>query len=210
MRLLVYGENSREAVQSLVEIANFYTQQNHPESSLRHLNKAHQTSKGILLSADDSMRLGLETACAYMAIKTPNRAESAKNLINAEKSLIPHAHTLSEDSLLCYRRDTVIADILFKKQKYVESLEFFDHAIFLFEDSHEGTKTQELAELYIVAAQAAKKGEQASKALQYYQSAHALYLELKMDENAKKIEEIIQRAPQQPVQEDPNLAPKAE
>ena len=204
LRFLVFGEVSREAVQSMISIGEFYNKQGHPESAMRHLNKAQQTAKSLLLSADDSLRLALEMATSHLITKTNNKSDQLKNINNAEKLILPHSNTYSEDLIIIYRRDSLIADILNKKQKFEESLEFYIKACEIFIEAHNGQKTQELADLYFTTGNIAKKIENIEKTKLFYNSAYDLYLELGMDDNAQKVKELI------PITSNENNIPKTE
>ena len=155
LRSLVYGENSPEAVQSMTAMGAYYNEQGHPDSALRHLNKAKQTEKTVELSQEDSFKLAVELADANMHASTSSKQEKSKKVDAAEKAISPYINTETDDKKLGYRRDYLVSEIYYRKKKYAESVPFFEKAGDGYTSCHD-EKTKELAEIYEKGGEAAK------------------------------------------------------
>lgn len=157
LRFLVYGENSPEAVQSMTALGAFYTAHDHPESALRHLNKAQQTAKTTKLSEEDSFKLGLELADANMhaGAHSTSKQDKNKKMDLAEKAIMPYAEYETSDAKLGFRRDLICAEIFNLRKKYEKAVPLYEKAGDNYPSANP-EKTKAMGDIYVKGAECAK------------------------------------------------------
>lgn len=194
LRILVYGENSPEVIQSMTAIGSFYNSQGFYTSANRNLSKAQSSAKNTKLSEEDQFKLNLELTDVALHSSSQNKSEQQKKLSEADKLLSPYAETETSDPKLAYRRDLYIADIHSQKKRYEESLPFYERAGDNFPQANP-EKTKEMAEIYVRGAQAANQAQNTEKEIEFYKKAIAVYQELQMDAEAQKLQEKLPAEP---------------
>lgn len=190
LRILVYGENSPEVIQSMTAIGSFYNSLGYYTSASRNLNKAQQQAKNSKLTDEDQFKLNLELTDVALHSSCQNKSESQKKLAEADKLLSPYAETETSCPKMAYRRDLYMSDILFRKQKFEESIPFFERAGDNYPQANP-EKTKDQAEIYVKGAQAAKEANQTEKETEFYKKAIAVYEELEMTNEAEKLKEKL-------------------
>jgi tetratricopeptide (TPR) repeat protein len=192
LAFLAFGENSREALQSLAAIARFYNAQNRPESALRHLAKAQEIADGLDPGPEsERVAFAVETADAHLQSKRTNRQDAAKHVSAAESALEPFANVAIEDTELAYRRDLLLARVKVRRRQFAQAFEMYDRAVQSFSVLNEGVPTGETASLWIEIAEAAEKAKDDARAGKMYRRAHRTFLALNMPEAARMIEDKV-------------------
>ena len=198
---LVYGENSPEVVNATTELGAFYNQTNHPDSALRNLNKAQQQSKGVELEEADQFKLAVEYADASFKANTQSRQESVRNIQNGERILSPYGEFETDDNMLGYRRDLLLARIKNARNKHSEALPFYEKAADKFESINGSDKQEELGDFYVEVAQVAEKVEQKQQKEKEKEEQEAPPPEPAKSEPAKP--EPTKPAKQEPAKQEP-------
>jgi hypothetical protein len=194
---MIYGENSPEAVQATTKLGAFYNQHGKPDSALRNLTKAKQSSQQTELAEEDSFALALEYADANVNGASSSRQDKTKQVALADNALSPYAEFEVDDGMLKFRRDLLLARIRGYRTKWNDSLAFYQRALENYQATHpaeEGEseeKNPEQANIYVEAAAIAERIDGCDQAPEYYKRAYDLYVDLGFEEDAQKIESKI-------------------
>jgi hypothetical protein len=186
---LAFGENSRESVRALSELARFYNSQNRPESALRHIAKAQQISDGLEPeSGADGLALAIEIADANLQSKHASRQEGARQVNAADGALSPYADAVIEDPGLAYRRDLLLARIKARKRNFRDAFVMYENAVKSLGNLSGGVATATTASLYMEMGTTAEQAKDEQRAGLNFLKAYRTFVALKMPESAKMIE----------------------
>jgi tetratricopeptide (TPR) repeat protein len=184
---LAFGENSAESLEALQSLGAFYNEQHRPESALRHLTKAQQIIKTVELSEADGLALAVEVADAHLASKATSRQDISRQLGAAETALAQFTDTKSDNHLVSYKRDLLLARIRARRNKYDEAMPLFERAIRSLDEANSGEKTQTTAALYGEIGEWAEAAKDTETAGKMYSQAYQIFLALDMPESAALI-----------------------
>lgn len=193
--MLAHGENSQESLQALIDLGKFYNDQNRPESALRNLSKALSISKSIDVDSDSGLALAIELATANLDSKALNKTEQSRQLANAEAIMKPYQDIESDDKILLYRRDLVMARMCTHRQNYKSAMERYQSAWDNLDQANNGSPTPETATLFDEMGDAATKMGDKKKANDYYQNAYETFCSLDMQESAELIAKKLDHIP---------------
>jgi hypothetical protein len=190
---MIYGENSPESVQATTKLGAFYNHHGKPDSALRNLTKAKQSAQQTELADEDGFALAIEYADANVNGSSTSRQDKTKQVALADNSLSPYAEFETEDGMLKFRRDLLLARIRGDRTKWNDSLVFYQRALENYQATHpegEGEteeKNPEQANIYVEAAAIAERIEGCDQAPELYKRAYDLYIDLGFEEDAEKI-----------------------
>jgi hypothetical protein len=184
--VLAYGENSVQTLLALIDLGKFYNEQNRPESGLRNLTKAQQIAKSIDIEDDEGLLLSVELATSYLESKASNKTEQNRQLTEAERVMKPYDEYQSEDKMLLYRRDIVVARMQRQRANYEEAIKTYQRAMENLNAAN-GKISPETASLYDEMGETAISMDQREKANEYFQLGHDTFEELGLTDSAELI-----------------------
>lgn len=188
--VLAYGENSVQTLLALIDLGKFYNEQNRPESGLRNLTKAQQISKSIDIEDDEGLLLSIELSTSYLESKASNKTEQNRQLTEAERIIKPYVEYQSEDKMLLYRRDIVVARMQKQRTNYEEAIKSYQRAMENLNAAN-GKISPETASLYDEMGETAVCMEQREKANEYFEQGRQTYEELGLTDSAELIAKKI-------------------
>jgi tetratricopeptide (TPR) repeat protein len=191
---LVYGETSAEYLECLHEIGRFYLDQDRPSSAMRHLSKAQEMAQSVELSDADTLSLATSVAEAYLRVPSIPRQELTRQLTVLEGVLNRYANIDTDDRVLTYHRDLMLARIYARRGRWTEAMIKYQSAAGALSEINEGKATEQTAQLDQEMAEAAEAANDSQTATKMYRRAHSTFLSLGLHEMAKPIEQKT-RAP---------------
>ena len=188
---IIHGENSVEVLRSCLALGEFYNENQRPGSALRHLQKASQIKQAHRVGASEEIRIAVETAAAYLALRGPDRAENQKHLDKASEALKGVLDCEIDDAELRYRRDLVKARMLLARNKIEAAMRQYDVAMESLDEVNAGEDSVASAKLYQEVAGAAETAKDSEKAGDYFLKAYTAFTRLGLKENAAMIKQKV-------------------
>jgi hypothetical protein len=187
---MLHGEDSIEALRAHAEIGFYYADVPRPASCLRHLELAHELEPRYPLGRDESLRIAVEMADAYLKTETEVRPRT-------ERLVKPYQNTPIEDPRLRFKRDRTCARLAKAQEKFGPAGEHYRNAVDSLSASNGGNDTPETAELHKEIARMFELAKNDAEAGEEYQKAYDVYIRLGMEESVKEIEPKLARVAKQ-------------
>ena len=185
LRYIVYGENSKESLESHLALGNFYNDQHRQESAIRHLEKAKSLSENQDIEIDDEtqIKIAVSLAESHLDSRGTNKKLDNSHINAASKAIQPAANAEIEDEQLRCRRDLVKARILAARGRYDDSLQEYESALSAMDEN-----SAEIAQVYTEIGTVYESNQDPQNAGHYYKKAYDLYNSLHMNESAELLE----------------------
>ena len=190
---LVYGELSKEAMDSIMDLAEFYNQNNRPESSKRLIHGAKGISEEIGASKEDKFRIAVESATSYMQTETSSDSERFNNIQKAGNALKKYTEYESDNKYLMYRRDLIFARSNFYFGEYQASISFYEKAYESLDIANQGKQDEQVASLMCETAHCIEIIGDLQNAADLYRNANSIYDELELKKQVEKTKEKIRK-----------------
>lgn len=182
-RYMVYGEKSIEALYSHVSLGEHYNFVTKTQSSIRHFKMAKQIASGVELDEDTKAAIAVGLSEAYLI----DSLENPKSLTQAAKELKPVLKATITDPYLRFRRDILIARIVYTKGNIDEAYEAYIAASETLPQCNPPSD-EPTADIYLEIAECGRLCGCGKDVVDQYQKAYDIYKELKMDDKADEIE----------------------
>ncbi|KAH0786803.1 hypothetical protein GPJ56_009332 [Histomonas meleagridis] len=188
-----YGELSKEAMDSIMDLVEFYNQNNRPESSKRLILKAKEISEEIDASDEDKFRIAVESATSSIQIETSSDSERFNNIQRAERTLKGYSEYESENKYLMYKRDIIFARTNFYFGEYETSISFYEKAYQSLDIANKGEQDEQVASLMYETAHCTEQSGNLKGAIDLYQNAYSIYSDLELEKQAEKTKRKIEK-----------------
>lgn len=142
LNTMIYGENSPESIRAATDFGSFYNSLEKPESALRNLSKAYAASRQVELSEEDAFLLAVELADASLNAKQPSK-EKHKQIVVADNALTPFAEREEGTAQILFRKDLCLARIRAYRQKFEESISYYEKSLSEYASFKEAEKQDE-------------------------------------------------------------------
>lgn len=205
IQYMLHGENSSEMLKAYAQLGFFYNDNDRPQSAIRNLDKAHNLERTNSIEKNDSITIAVETARAHLKMAA---TQGTKHIMQADDALSPYYEIEIDQPELLYKRNLFRSRIFAGKKKYEEALKSYEDAVTVNREINNNEETKEEAQLFIEMGQTAellkkkldgksqeKTQEEKDKisqtkklAIQYYQKAYDIFMNLEFEEYAKEIE----------------------
>lgn len=188
LRYMVYGDNSKEAMDSHLALGIFYHEQNRPDSAIRHLEKAKELSESGDFEIDEETKLtiAIELCESHLSIRSANKRTDNSHINAAYKKLQPFLNEDIENDHLRMRRDLAKGRIYAAKGRYQQSIEAYEASTQLMNQNSEKT-----AQVYTEMADVHLNNENEKEAQKCYKKAYEIYKNLGMTDEASQFEDKL-------------------
>lgn len=188
---LVHGQCSPEYLKSVASIGSYYIANHRISSAIRHLEEALEFESLVSITIEESMKIRMELAEAYLALPCAKKSELVRNTNKAYNTIKPYLDIISEDPKTNYVKSHILGKIAFRKNDFDESINKYNDAFTFLDDVNNGRVTPQTANLYFEIGKVYSKQDLSKTAGNYYQKAYDIFVGLNMLNQASVIEPLL-------------------
>ena len=191
---LIYGDYSKEILNSYIELGKIYNKFHKYESALRNLNYADSISKNMDLELEEKLILTLELSSAYLNSKPNDKNDIKNHILQPEKLLLPFNNINISNQFLLFKKDFILGKSFSIRQKHLQAIDYFLKSINILNNINLDEYKPDIAIVYREIAETYEKLNNTIQSQEFYQKSYNIYLELGLNDSAQMILKKINKS----------------